>query len=758
MDACEAKEELRKRSAVDTHRRTLIDAGKTDGVVRGRSRAREVSSRYKSPTPAAAMPAASRRSQSPKVGRTLNSSPQLVPKRALSAERKRPSTPPSPIRPSTPVQDTLTDAQLSSKKIVGNKLQESLWPSTRRSLSLSFQSDTILIPVSKKEKATSHSISDRALKSSSNVAHRQGETPAGPRRPTPERKRSPLKGKISSDHSENFRPDLQESQLVDRHRWPSRAKGKVASNLFSRSVDLSDKTSKYSNSSPSTPGKSSLRRLSAEGIPRPLQKSTSNAACQSLMDEIGKMELDMKSIEDGTFLDTSELRRLSSSSSSSSEKAMLPTPIVQSRSLPGSRVPSPIRTSTSRGMARRAELQESQLIVQHRWPSRANGKVASNLFSRSVDLSDNTSKFSNSPPSTPGKSSLRRLSAEGIPRHLQKSTSDAACQSLMDDIGKMELDMKSIEDGTFLDVSELRRLSSSSSSSSEKATLPTPIIQSPSLPGSHVSSPIRTSTSRGMASPSRTRPSSPTPSRGPSPSRIRPSSPTRQPNATSVLGFIADIKKGKKSANQLEDAHQLRLFYNRYLQWRFANARADDAIFIQKVTVEETLMNVWRTTLSLWDSLIMKRINLQQLILDWKLNLVLSKQLAYLGDWALLERDHSASLVGVIKDLEASTLMVPVTGGAKADMESLKAAICSAVDVMQLTGSCISSVLIKVEGINCLVSELAEQAACGKAILDESEYLLASLAALQVQEYSLRTELIQLQQDLRNNGYPIQMV
>ncbi|GAB2267493.1 hypothetical protein Dimus_002476 [Dionaea muscipula] len=602
MDVCEGEEELGRSSAVETPRRTLIQAEKKDGVATPtrRSRTREVSSRYKSPSPAAEMPSVSRRSQSPKGARTFTSSSQLAPKRALSAERKRPSTPPSPIRPSTPVQDALANVQLSSRKVMGSRLQESLWPSTMRSLSVSFQSDTISIPVSKKEKPASHASSDRALKSSSNVAN----TPAVARKHTPDRKRNPLKGNISADRSENSRPNALQSQLIDQHPWPGRTNGKVASNLLSRSVDLSDKTSRNSNNPSSSSGKSSLRRLSAEGIPRRLQNSTSDAASLSLMDEIGRMDLKMKSADD-ISVGRSGFHRLSSSSSNSSEKTVLATPAVKTRSLPGSRFPSPSRTSTS----------------------------------------------------------------------------------------------------------------------------------------------------RGMASPSRTQPSTPsTPSSGTSPSRIRSSSPTGQPNTTSVLSFIADIKKGKKGANRLEDAHQLRLFYNRYLQWRFANARSDDALFLQKFTVETTFYNVWRTTLSLLESLMTKRINLQQLQLELKLNLVLREQLAYLEEWALVERGHSTSLIGVIKDLQASTLKVPVTGGAKSDMESLKAAICSAVGVMQALGSSISFVLSKVEGVDYFVSELAKQAACERALLDESESLLASLVAMQAQEYSLRTQLIELQQGLRNKG------
>ncbi|GMH12712.1 hypothetical protein Nepgr_014553 [Nepenthes gracilis] len=74
------------------------------------------------------------------------------------------------------------------------------------------------------------------------------------------------------------------------------------------------------------------------------------------------------------------------------------------------------------------------------------------------------------------------------------------------------------------------------------------------------------------------------------------------------------------------------------------------------VTVEKTLYRVWRTNLSLWDFVITKRIDLQKLQLELKLNLVLNEQLAYLEDWDLLERDHSTCLTGVIKDLEINPL------------------------------------------------------------------------------------------------------
>jgi hypothetical protein len=98
--------------------------------------------------------------------------------------------------------------------------------------------------------------------------------------------------------------------------------------------------------------------------------------------------------------------------------------------------------------------------------------------------------------------------------------------------------------------------------------------------------------------------------------------------------------------------------------------------------------------------------------------------MTYLDDWAALEGDHVDALSGAVEDLEANTLRLPLTGGAKvcmffwcflvcylgsdtsinhslftflqADFEHLKVAICSAVDVMQAMGSAIRPLLSRV--------------------------------------------------------------
>ncbi|KAI5320835.1 hypothetical protein L3X38_040543 [Prunus dulcis] len=590
-------------AALKKPRPPLVPAEKNNAVTTRRPRTREISSRYKSPTPTPSTPSGTRRCPSPNLTRTLRPSAQLVSKRSQSVDRKRPSTPTSPPSPSTPVQDSSVDVQLSSRRTGNGRTPESLWPSTMRSLSVSFQSDTISIPVSKKEKPVTSALSDRTLRSSSNVAHRQAETPA-PRKLTPERKRSPLKGKNAADQSENSKPvDGFHSRLIDHHRWPSRIGGKVSSNSLNRSVDLGAKIVRLATPVPGV-GLSALRRLPTSDAlgNKSLQKSSSDAAALLSLNERGRAGLRANLVDDNS-LHVSGPHKLVFSSLS--DRLSSTTPAVRSQSLP---------TTASR-------------------------------------------------PSSPSKSSM-----------------------------------------------------------------------------------FSSSVTRGL-SPSRTRPSTP-PSRGVSPSKTRSSNSCSQSSSsTSVLSFVADFK-GKKGAIYIEDAHHLRLLYNRYLQWRFANARAETVLYIQKVTAERTLLNVWNTTLSLWDSVIRKRIILQQLNLELKLNSVLNDQMAYLDDWAVLESDHIAAFSGAMEDLEASTLRLPVTGGARADIDSLKVAICSAVDVMQAMASSICSLLSRVEGVNSLVSELAVVAAQEKVMLDECEALLASAAAMQVEEYSLRTHLIQMKQDL----------
>ncbi|KZV34621.1 QWRF motif-containing protein 8 [Dorcoceras hygrometricum] len=566
MDVCELPESLEKQSISVATKPPSIQAVNNHGILR--SRIGEVSSRYKSP----ASSTGPKLCPSPNTSRTAPTSTESCPKRAVSAERKRslgPLSPPSPS-PSTPVQDTSSEMLMASKWIAGKKFPG---PSrSMRSLSVSFKSDIISVPMSKREKPVSNVLSDRVLRPSSNIAHKQAELPAS-RKPTPERKGTPNKGRRSSDKSENSKPtDSLPASLVHQHRWPTRVNGRASSTAVNRDINLTDKMNKTASLSHSMKAELYPRRLSLDGTP--LQKFTNDLLMIRTCCDNGKVMLN------GCLSDDSSMM-IQSASSSAPDK----TPVMY-----------------------------------------------------------------------------------------------AAARTQY---------------------------------------LPTPVLRSPSPP-----------VSRGV-SPARNKVGKPS-SRGPSPARVRPSSPSRQPQtSTSVLSFIADIKKGNKAATHIEDVHQLRLLYNRHLQWQYANARSDAVLNSLKVKAEKILYNMWRTIASLLDSATAKRTHLQQLRLILKLYSILDNQLTCLDQWALVESGHANSLTLVTQELQAATIRIPVAGGARGDIGTIKAAVCSAVDVMQAMGSSLCSILSQMEGMNSLVSQVADIAAQERAMLADCESLMSIAAAFQ---------------------------
>lgn len=169
---------------------------------------------------------------------------------------------------------------------------------------------------------------------------------------------------------------------------------------------------------------------------------------------------------------------------------------------------------------------------------------------------------------------------------LQRSTSGVMRPSYVDGRSRVEFEANSANDNSMQEPAANKVISSSLAGSKITATR-FGRYDSPTLcprPSSPSKTPVLSSVARGV-SPSRLRPSTPPP-RGISSSRIRPSNSTQSNASTSVLSFIADYKKGKKTASYIEDAHKLRLLYNRHLQWRCANARAEAVLRNQEVVAE----------------------------------------------------------------------------------------------------------------------------------------------------------------------------
>ncbi|XP_022871966.1 QWRF motif-containing protein 2-like isoform X1 [Olea europaea var. sylvestris] len=235
-----------------------------------------------------------------------------------------------------------------------------------------------------------------------------------------------------------------------------------------------------------------------------------------------------------------------------------------------------------------------------------------------------------------------------------------------------------------------------------------------------------------------------------SPTRIRNvarnvSSDNNVSSMLSMMSFVTDARKGKLGESRIVDAHDLRLLYNRQLQWQFVNARAEKSLLVQEEIAKRSLYNAWISTTKLRHSVKSKRIELQLLRHNLKLYSILKGEEPYLQNWDLIDVDHNNTVSSAKEALETSIISLPVVSGARANVQNVEEAISSAVDVMQAMASSICSLSTKVEQMNFLVSELANFSAREHSSLDECKDRLSTrFIPLQVIHCSLRTQLLQL--------------
>uniref|UniRef100_A0A0D9VZC6 Uncharacterized protein n=1 Tax=Leersia perrieri TaxID=77586 RepID=A0A0D9VZC6_9ORYZ len=351
----------------------------------------------------------------------------------------------------------------------------------------------------------------------------------------------------------------------------------------------------------------------------------------------------------------------------------------------------------------------------------------------------------------------------------------------------------SFDSGDYLMSSDTESVSSGSNSGSQDAgmgishrarqspkgmSVPARFLQDAAVSRSHrmadPSSPFMTHNS-GFASSPRTAPvkksllnglgSSPLnrPFRQPSPSKLvanssrRMSSPSRARGSVGVSASYGD-QHGRSSSgyglkcearrrwlgcSKVDCEHLLKILSNRHLQWRCVNAQADATLASQKMTAEKYLCDAWITTLGMRKSVALKRFQLQLFRNNWKLMTVLKGQMDFLEEWSLLDRDHANCLSEIVEALTATILCIPVTDGAKADIQDVKNAVGSAVDVMQTIGSSICTLLAKLSGTSILVSDLAKIATQERSLMDQSRELLSTLASMHVKYCSLQGQRVQ---------------
>ncbi|WOL19216.1 protein ENDOSPERM DEFECTIVE 1-like [Canna indica] len=221
------------------------------------------------------------------------------------------------------------------------------------------------------------------------------------------------------------------------------------------------------------------------------------------------------------------------------------------------------------------------------------------------------------------------------------------------------------------------------------------------------------------------------------------SSKPPQPPTTKL---VADVKKGRKASTKPEEVHLLRLLDNHYMQWRFINAKAQEATEARRIAAEKLLCGLSARISELQNSVTDKRIELEQFKRKEDLSSIVHNQMSYLEEWAILEDDYSSSLSGATKALQDASLRLPITGNVKVDVREIKEVIDSALLVLELSSPNLAKVLPKAQDIDNVASDLANVISIQKSLVEECGNLLSETHRLQVKECSLRTQLIQVKQ------------
>ncbi|CAL0309164.1 unnamed protein product [Lupinus luteus] len=207
---------------------------------------------------------------------------------------------------------------------------------------------------------------------------------------------------------------------------------------------------------------------------------------------------------------------------------------------------------------------------------------------------------------------------------------------------------------------------------------------------------------------------------------------------------VNDTRKGRKGSSQLDDVHSMRMLYNRHLQWRFANAKAAVTMKSQQRGSEKALYSLAMKLSELRDSVNMKGIELGHLQSLQTVSKILEAQIPYLDEWSALEEDYSVSIAETIQGLMNALVQLPTGGNVRVDVREMEEALNSALKMMETIVFHIQRFMPKAEETDTSISELAIVAGGERALVGECGDLLSKAHKLQMEECTLRSQLIQL--------------
>uniref|UniRef100_A0A0D9XC27 Protein ENDOSPERM DEFECTIVE 1 n=1 Tax=Leersia perrieri TaxID=77586 RepID=A0A0D9XC27_9ORYZ len=209
---------------------------------------------------------------------------------------------------------------------------------------------------------------------------------------------------------------------------------------------------------------------------------------------------------------------------------------------------------------------------------------------------------------------------------------------------------------------------------------------------------------------------------------------------------VAVIGGRKVPGKQQEDVHQLRMLENTYMQYRLMNARAATTDKAKTSAAVKSLFGLNEKITGLRESVAEKRAEVERIKREQRLCAVVDAQVPYLDQWSDIEGEHSSCLDGVTSALYNASLRLPVIGNVRAKSEEITEALTSTAQLLEPLSLCVSNFLPKVQEVDDVAAKVAQVVAGERALVEECGNLLYQAHNLQMREYSLRSQLMQLKQ------------
>ncbi|XP_042045545.1 QWRF motif-containing protein 7-like, partial [Salvia splendens] len=199
-----------------------------------------------------------------------------------------------------------------------------------------------------------------------------------------------------------------------------------------------------------------------------------------------------------------------------------------------------------------------------------------------------------------------------------------------------------------------------------------------------------------------------------------------------VSGVLKYFRQKKVSPLLEEEYHQYRLMYNRLLQWRFANARAESSMANVNRAAQGKLLN-GLIKISMRRKLrTEKRCEIEKLKQGIKLVQILRSEMGMLNEWCRIEGRNMEAVGRVVRKLSAISLCVPLVQDAQADVMAFYDAISTATQVMGYIEESIMDMYCQVEKTCFLVTELSVMLKQYKQLFQELENPVLLVASLEV--------------------------